>query len=164
MIITAIDPSGNFDEGKGTTGIIVAKWNKGQKWPTIEKLVSIKAIKYKSKQAYYNDILYFIPFSNVVVIEDFTLRPNVAKSLKGSILETVRLIAILETKCREFGLKCILQQAAHAKAKWTNKLLLNHKLIKKHGNGFMINEKKIDKHILDALRHLLYFIKKKKPK
>ena len=54
--IIALDPSGNFEEGKGTTGCclfsaekkdIISTWN-------------IRASKYKSKEEYWNAHLHYL--------------------------------------------------------------------------------------------------------
>ena len=157
MIVTSIDPAGNFKEGKGSTGIVITKYIHRKKWPLIAKVTTIRAKDYQTKAEYYNAILFYIPFSKVVVCESFTLYGSKASALVGSQLETVQLIGIIEQQCNTLGIQFVSQTAAQAKSRWTNQLLLNHRIVEKKGNGFAIRDKMLNRHTLDALRHALLF-------
>src|ERR1700741_913802 len=87
MKILSLDPSGNYNEGKGTTGF--AKRLDGS-----VKLGYIKATDYNSREAYWfaHRELFEKTFPDVLVIESYRLFGHKAKQQSGSSLETPMLI------------------------------------------------------------------------
>ena len=92
MKILAIDPSGNFTEGKGTTG-----------WSLLDENLKIitcgqkLAIEYTKKEEYWKDILALITElkPDILVVEDFLLYASKSNSQINSRFETPKLIGII---------------------------------------------------------------------
>ena len=156
MIVLAIDPSGNFTEGKGTTG-----------WAAFTKdsLIFCGQIKAESEcftnqHEYYNRHIELIKTINptIVVLEDFKLYANKANSQINSRFETPKLIGILELYCYNNNIPVFLQSANEVKERWSDNILVNKKLVEQKGNKFYACGSITSDHIRDAIRHGMHFI------
>lgn len=159
--ILAIDPSGNFEEGKGTTGTCL--FNTIEK--RIEHFQDIHASAYNSKEEYWQAHLKFIgeiirSYEDVfIVIEDFTLDPRRAMQQSHSKMETPKLIGILQLYCKQ---KCVpykMQRAVEVKNRWADHILEFKKyIIKKNRMYYLPNATKpISRHCKDAIRHAVHY-------
>jgi hypothetical protein len=97
--ILAIDPSGNFTEGKGKTGFVLFM-ESGAEGNTF-KFGTLKAEDYATRVEYWYDIAILIAVEkpNTLIVEDYRLYNTAsvsAASQSFSQLETPRLLGILE--------------------------------------------------------------------
>lgn len=146
--IIALDPSGNFTNGSGGTGVAIYSDAYIYEFTTWAK-------HYETKDAYYGRIkehlekIFFKPA--LVVIEDFRLQTGKAKAQSNQTMETSELIGKIEEWCRQLGLTCVRQQNT-VKARWKDELMM--KELKELG----FEDKPSSRHSKDALRHLLHAI------
>lgn len=172
--VLAFDPSGNFNEGKGTTGWVLIQIMPGNK---TEKLVArgiIKATDYKSQEDYWNAHIDLLDYNIkrhkknlMVVIEDYILYENRTDSQINSQFETCRLIGILQWFCWKNNQKYILETASQVKSRWSDYILSERGVTFMAGNKHIHAETGLvlNIHVRDALRHALHFIYcKNKPK
>lgn len=154
MKILSFDPSGNFIEGKGTTGWAYAEDNE-----EVTMIGEIKSIEFSTTEEYWNKhtslIKDFKP--NYVVIEGYRLynhRGKEASIQANSTLETPQLIGVLRHYCWLCGIPATIQYASQVKSRWSDKVLQAKGILDKR-NRF--KGEQTNKHKRDALRHLLHF-------
>lgn len=161
MIILAIDPSGSFKEGKGTTGwVLLSKGN-------LLKFGDIKAIDYHNRGDYWRAITDLIAryTVDVVVLEQYRLYSNKAESQINSEMETSKLLGYLEMILQDYNKKYELQMASQVKRRFNNKILVYKGYIEKSGkNRYSVRGTHISGHAIDALRHALYYNTKERIK
>ncbi len=144
--------SGDFShKGKGHTGIIYLEYDKTNK--VILKAIpkTIKASKYDSKQDYYKAIMKVIDRvpHMFLVVEDYRAMTRNATS------ETSELIGVIEYK----NPKLFKQKNTEIKqARYSDTNLVNREILGKKGRNYIINNRGLDGHGRDALRHALAFI------
>lgn len=159
--ILAIDPSGNFKEGYGTTG-----------WVLIDskcKLIDrgyIKASEYKCAEEYWNAHLNLIKAYNkrfkslIVVIEEYRLYKERALNQTNSLMETPRVIGLMQWLCWTLNQPYTTQLASAVKQRWSDGILYQEKYLKKRKNMiYHVNSglsMKSD-HVRDAFRHALHY-------
>lgn len=158
--ILAIDPSGNWFEGKGTTGFCFMK-------PTKQEFEfdSITASDYQCQDAYWSAHLDIIEkwrkkcgTSFIVVMEDYILYANKAESQINSHLETPKLIGVIQHYCYQKRIPLYMEPACAVKSRWSNVILEHRGYIKRTGNSYKTsNGVLINRHCLDALRHAVHF-------
>ena len=159
--ILSIDPSGNFHEGKGTTGLCIlnASTNK------IRMTKSISAKSYNTQEEYRDAILIFIAKavkrykSLVIVMEDYLLYKHKAETQINSKMETPKLIGVIQYYCWCNKIALSLQPAHMVKNRWCDEILEHKGYIKKRGGCFIVPDTKelIDRHAKDAIRHAVHF-------
>lgn len=161
--ILAIDPSGNWHEGKGTTGWVLMNYK--------EKLIAsgqISANDYRCPEEYWNEHVKLIERNQlkygdslIVVIEDFRLYSNKAKNQTNSQMETCRLIGVLQWICWKLKQPYSLQLASSVKHRWSDDLLLREHILFKDRYGLVHTDSgkpmKVE-HIRDAFRHAIHYI------
>ncbi len=159
--ILAIDPSGNFIEGKGTTGwvLLTAK----------EELLSygwISAEDYNCAEEYWDKHIELIKSFNkqfnklIVVIEDYILYKNRSKNQTNSKIETCRLIGVLQHYCWRIRQDYTMQLAASVKQRWSDDILLHEKIICRIKSKLIHTQsgKSLNLiHVRDAFRHAIHF-------
>lgn len=158
-----VDPSGSFNEGKGHTGIACIS---DMNWDTLT-IESISASHYSSRHEYWkaiaSSIVSRITLDTYVIIESFMIR-NVGYVI-GKMPETIQLIGYLSFILEEYGIPYTFQTPSQAKSRFKDTMLptfipnLTHK-----SNRYYLNNKIINDHVRDALKHLLYFNTYKKGK
>lgn len=153
--ILAIDPSGNFNEGKGTTGWALLSSDK-----TIISCGQKLAEHYDNKFDYWNSVLDLIRNFKIdyVVIEDFLLYEESSKTQIYSRFETPKLIGLLESLCNEMHIPYILQRAVDVKKRWSDEILVNKNYVQKVNNRYFAGGVMVSEHIRDAIRHGIHFI------
>lgn len=159
--IFGVDPSGNFKEGKGTTGF--ALFNSLDKCTMYTHFISAKTCG--SQEQYWQEILDYVvqthknfPDSQVV-IEDYVLYQDKALQQSYSELETARLIGALIMHCMAHKIPYSLQQASLVKKRWANHILVHKKYLDCHNKRHYIPNSKIfvNRHCIDALRHAVHY-------
>ena len=159
--ILALDPSGNFEEGKGTTGICVFNCKENH----IAQLADICAGAFDSKEAYWQAHISYIQYvkknlSNIVVIiEDFTLDPRRAMQQSHSKMETPKLIGILQLYCKQNNIPYKMQRAVDVKNRWADRILEYKKYIVKKNRMYYlpVSKRPISRHCKDAIRHAVHY-------
>jgi hypothetical protein len=158
MLVLAIDPSGSYFEGKGTTG-----------WAIIDsetkKLVnygSVRAADYSTVNFYYQAVGALIKPNMKVVIEEYLLYANKAKQQINSKMETSKLIGYLQMRCYELNVQYSMQLAGEVVKRWADHILV-HKGIIKQANGKLRNlyyalGRITNDHERDAMRHAMHYI------
>ena len=156
-MVLAIDPSGNFKEGKGTSGLVLGT---NEKNFVLKSLITIKAKHFITQEQYYQAIENHIknPLVKVVVIEDFILYGSKAPALTGSRLETSKLIGRLEAFALRLNKKVVLQTASRAKSRWPNDLMARHNFIIIKGKRKYYQNILLNRHTLDAFKHFLFYV------
>lgn len=155
--IVAIDPSGNFENGQGGTGVAYYSETPSGKTFFHE---TVWAKNYVSKAEYYKAIenciesfvLTISQDQTLVVIEDFRIQAGNAKKTSNQTMETSELIGRLESKLDDMGVKHKRQQNV-VKSRWPNQLLIKELT----EMGFDTPKFK-SPHERDATRHLLQAI------
>lgn len=159
--ILAIDPSGNFEEGKGTTGTCVFSCIENK----ITALKDISAKNYINKESYWQAHIEYLKevtetFSNtLIVIEDFTLDPRRAMQQSHSKMETPKLIGILQLYCRQNNIPYKMQRAVEVKNRWADHILEYKGYIVKRNRMYYLPLAKypMSRHCKDAIRHAVHF-------
>jgi len=169
-LVIAIDPSGSFSEGKGTTGL-------ARLLLVEDEIIRIEtdyleAKNFSSATAYWSSHLKYIAeqiedYGSVhVVMEDYRIYGGKAKSQINSSMETVRLIGIIQMYLADMKIPCTLQMAVEAKTRWTNEILVHKGFIVPEGRpgqfALAVGRKHLNKHCMDALRHGVHYITFKK--
>jgi hypothetical protein len=170
MKIIALDPSGSFNFGNGTTG-----------WCIIEKETEeiletgmIKAKDFETKEEYFKETLNLIKNKNcqILIIENFILYEKKAATLFNQELETSELIGYLYMSAQENGILQVVKQNAiliKTRLKEENVFLglvnrkqeqIYFKKNKKGASQWYWKNKRISKHILDSIKHAFYYLTK----
>ncbi len=162
--ILGLDPSGNFEEGKGTTGVCLAAASTKQKPFTIIKSETIKASSYKTKEEYWQAHIklvakYATLYKDlIVVVEDFTLNPRRALQQSHSKMETSKLIGVLQMACAEHNWQIKMQLPVEAKSRWADSILEHKRIIKRVSRGHISSlGYPISRHEKDAIRHAVHY-------
>lgn len=161
MRTIAIDPSGNFEEGKGHTGIAIID---DCDWENV-KVLSISAKDFPSRHSYWWNIIHTIGRNSKlgetqVVIESYVTRMNGFTIGKQS--ETAMLIGVIVYRCETLEIPYTFQAPSAAKSRFKDELLPKYypKLVLDTSTGknrYLYDGKIISDHIRDAMKHLLYF-------
>lgn len=160
--VVAVDPSGNYVNGYGHTGIACMTLYDGvPKWDSV-KVISINAKNYISRFAYWNAIISTIEaeteVGDTVVVEKYVVR-NTGFTL-GKSPETAMLLGALLYKLEETdpSLRFVEQTPAQAKRRFTDATLeaTFPTLTKNEDGRWFLNGKPCNEHCRDALRHLAY--------
>jgi hypothetical protein len=157
--ILGLDPSGNWNEGKGTTGYSLLDENL-----EVIELGELKAKDYKSQQDYWQAHIDLIDRlgdnQTVLVIEDYILYANKADSQIGSKMETPQLLGVLKYFSNIECIDTVFQPAHMVKNRWDDPIL-EHKgyLMKTKNNRYLLLPvgTTTNGHMRDALRHALHY-------
>lgn len=154
----SFDPSGNFVEGKGTTGFAIAV----NDLPI--EVGRIAATDYKKAVEYWKAHVDFIrkvkPDS--MVMEGYRLynhKGMAAASQANSILETPQLIGIVTLTAYSLQIPLKIQFAKDVKTRWSDDVLINKGILEKNGRYLNFKGKPTVTHERDALRHLMHYIR-----
>lgn len=160
--ILAIDPSGNFNEGHGTTGWVLLDHNEN----LIEKGF-IAAKHYKCPEEYWNAhknlIEHFYKKHRheiIIVMEEYVLYRERSNSQTNSKMETCRLIGLLQWYCWSINQPYSMQLAVSVKDRWSNELLLREHIFYKDKGKMIHTQSGIplnSPHIRDAFRHAIHY-------
>lgn len=157
--ILAFDPSGNYNEGKGTTGYCIFDISKN----AIIRVGYLTANDFSSMESYWNEHITLLlnvvkEYGNVlVVIEDYLLYAHKKDNQINSRFETPKLIGVLQYTCSINNIDYIMQTASSVKTRWTDDILVYKGYVTKSGNGLrLLNGQTINRHIKDAIRHAVH--------
>lgn len=155
--VLAIDPSGNFHEGKGTTGYCLLDANENK----IIEYGYIPSSDFDSIESYWYAHIKLLnrlcTKSTMLVIEDYLLYGSKKDNQINSRMETPKLIGALQLHCYKEHIDYILQPASEVKNRWTDEILDHKGYFCIVGTGTKINGKYISKHTKDAIRHAVHF-------
>ena len=155
--ILSLDPSGNYNEGKGTTGwcLFDTETNK------IAKFGAIKAFKFTSLEEYWTAHIRLLDdlagYRYTLVIEDYMLYANRATSQINSRFETPKLIGVIQYECFHRGIHVAFQTASAVKLRWTDAILVHKNLIQEREGSHWIGEIKLSDHTKDSIRHAIHY-------
>lgn len=158
MLVLAIDPSGSYYEGKGTTGWAIFDSDTR----SLLDYGNIKAADYTTVNDYYTAVSKLIKPGMRVVIEEFLLYASKAKQQINSKMETSKLIGYLQMYCFSHNIPYTMQLAGEVVRRWSDTILV-HKGIIKQANGKLRNiyyalGRITNDHERDAMRHAMHYI------
>ena len=158
--ILALDPSGAYMEGKGTTGWCILN----AATHIIELTGTITAVNYKSDVEYWDAHLDMIRLFDgtyeglAIVMEDYLLYAAKAEAHINSRFETSQLIGVIKHYAYKKGIPIYIQRATDVKNRWSNKVLLYKNIIKKRGKHMVTHTGySVCRHELDAVRHAVHY-------
>lgn len=160
--IISLDPSGAYEEGKGTTGWCVFNASDNK----IYNAGAIFATNHATRFGYYDAHIALLRKwykrygdSMCVVIEDYRLYKNKASKHINSRMETCKLIGVLQYFCEAMQIPMYLQLASLVKTRWANNILQHKGYIITYKRKYMLPDKKteVNKHTLDSIRHAVHF-------
>lgn len=160
----ALDPSGAFFEGKGTTGVCFFEMDSKK----IQWVEEIRAKDFLGMEEYWDahcqlilDTLrhYKLPRSELtIVIEDYLLYANKAEEQTNSRMETPKLIGVLQHFCWKEGIPYFMQAAARVVKRWSDEVLIHKGYLKAKGKSAVLSDGSyINKHKRDAIRHAIHY-------
>lgn len=168
MIVLVIDPSGNYEEGKGTTGYAVFRVT-GDEFVLTEK-GSLCAKDYESRYLYWSSMARkFVGVINpdFVVIEDYRLyntRAMGAQTQSFSLMETPRFIGYLEMRfIEERCIHPIFQMAKDTKP-YEDDIMIKLGIFEKKGKLIYYNGVKTNDHERMAIKHFYCWFDRRKKK
>lgn len=160
--ILAFDPSGSFDEGKGTTGFVLMN----HKEELLERGY-IPATDYKRPEEYWNNHIVVLKKYHdlyeddlIVVIEQYVLYKDRAASQTNSQMETCRLIGLMQWWCWKHHQPYVLQLASQVKQRWSDEILLRDGIIYRSGKKLFHTQSNLGlslSHTRDAFRHAQHY-------
>lgn len=156
MKILSFDPSGNWKEGKGTTGICIMETGK----PT--RLSELKASDYESDVEYWaaHEDLILLEFPTQIVCEGYKLYNHRGKSASiqaNSELETPQLIGIIKLVAYRMNIPLQIQFASEVKNRWSDSVLTKLNYLDQRGSRFYFKGQLTNLHQRDSLRHCIHF-------
>jgi len=158
-VILGVDASGNFIEGKGTTGLALVR--NGE----IVEVDDVKAKGYKSREEYwhaiFNKIINLIRGEyGIVVCEEYRLyhhKGQRAESQAHSILETPQFIGALTYNMWNCCIPVVFQSAAQVKTRWKDEILVKKGFLQQKGSNYYFKNIRTNLHMRDAIRHALHY-------
>lgn len=158
MRILSLDISGNFHEGKGTTGVCKLY---GVKTDNIY-LGEIKAEDYRTQVQYWraHETLIHSIKPDYLVVEGYKLYNHKGKSASmqsNSNLETPQLLGAIKMMAHRMGIPLTIQYASDIKTRWSEDVLVRLGYLEKKGKYYYHNGKLTSTHKRDALKHALHF-------
>lgn len=161
--ILALDPSGSFYEGKGTTGWCVFDTQNN----ILLACGSLFAKDYTCAEAYWQSVIdiidYWIKINNqqtMLVCEDYLLYASKLSDQINSRMETCKLIGAIQLHCYTHSIHYYMQTASEVKNRWSNKILEHKGYIKPYRRSYVPTSGITDTythHTLDAIRHAVHY-------
>jgi hypothetical protein len=160
--VLALDPSGNYNEGKGTTGMCL--FDTSLMKTTF--ITDLRAKDFNCIEGYWNGIIQLVlkfytkARGNLcLIIEDYLLYSNRIDSQINSRLETPKLIGALQYTCYIKHIYYTLQLASEVKLRWEDSILKHKGYIEKRGKLYYLPQTNriLNVHCRDALRHAVHY-------
>jgi len=169
--ILAIDPSGAYLEGTGTSGICYFN-------ALTDRIIQsdcLLATDYDKPTSYWRAHKQFIEWAHeqtpgqlAIVIEDYLIYASRADTHINSHMETSQLIGYLKVCCDEMDIPVTMQPAHEVKSRWANGILMHKGYIFRDGRHFAcetaLGVKPVCIHEIDAIRHAIHYSKFKNVK
>lgn len=155
--IISFDPSGNFKEGKGVTGICYVEDNE------VVMLGELKASLFKTAEAYWlaHNVLIAQWEPDYMVMEGFKLYGSKKNEQVNSELETPQIIGVIKVFCYENDIPLAVQFASEVKTRWSDEVLFQKGILNKKGARYLWKGQETSNHKRDSLRHALHFMRYK---
>lgn len=161
-VILAIDPSGNFYEGKGHTGLA---W-----FVDSVKEVDIRTVNAKdfsSRIDYWEEIKQHIESLRSIMKEGHTVHVVMEKYVTrsngfttGKVSETAMLIGVLIYFCEKYNIPYTMQTPSQAKKRYSDEALCKvYPMLENKKGRIYFKGKRTNDHERDALRHLAFYKK-----
>ena len=158
--LLAIDPSGAYTEGKGTTG-----------WCLLNaKLGIFKETGFISAKAYRSDVEYWAAhlklidtmakqYDLAIIVEDYLLYAHKMECQINSRFETSQMIGVIKYHAWRYDLPFYTQPAFEVKSRWNNNILLRKGILKQYKRRMFLTDSNqpVCKHELDAIRHAMHY-------
>lgn len=155
-MIISIDPSGNYFEGKGVSGICYAD-DDGK----LMNVDEISAKKYASPEAYWDAHLDLFRISKggslEVVMEGFRLYSHKKNEQVNSQFETPQVIGVIRHWCYWNAVPLKIQFASEVKTRWSDTVLEAKGIIEVKSKRRYFNGQVLNNHKVDAIRHMLHY-------
>jgi hypothetical protein len=158
--ILALDPSGSYEEGKGTTGWCI--WD-DDKYLTAA-VGEICAVDYDSQISFWKAVLLLLECKalnekTAVPIEDYLLYAHKADTQINSHMETCQLIGILKYFCAQHHIPYRMQPASEVKLRWEDDVLIRKGIVVVKGRELVTAKTGLSmtRHTMDALRHAVHY-------
>jgi hypothetical protein len=157
MKVLSFDPSGNYNEGKGTTGWAVFEDG------NLTEFGTISASDFTTQEGYWyeHEALIAIKQPNIVVCESYKLFASKQKAQTWSQMETPQLIGYLRMMCWKRRIKIVFQDPSD-KVRVNDNVLVKEGLFEKKGSHHYCMNKPTNLHVRDAIRHGVFFNKYRK--
>ncbi len=158
--ILGIDPSGSYNEGKGTTGWCILDNNN-----KVLETNTLIAGYFKSANAYWQAHINLIDAmrtkygpSLALSVEDYLLYESRAQAQVNSHMETVQLIGIIKHHCYVNNLPLYMRPAVAVKKRWSDAILAHKGILLKSGRRYVLPETYLPtcEHQRDAIRHAVH--------
>jgi hypothetical protein len=150
-LVLSIDPSGNFVDGKGHTGLVLAEVS--DNGFVIRHKETIRADKFDTRVEYWRAHMDALdPELDLVIIEDFMLYPHIKQGF--SYMETPRLLGVLEMQADLFDIPLVFQRAVDISA-LSDEVLINRGVLEKRKNRLWHKNHIYNDHERSALKHFL---------
>ena len=154
--VLCLDPSGAFQEGKGTSGWVLFEKNIPTQFGAIYAAEFDSAFKYwRTHTGLIHDMDR--RYGIAVVVEDYLLYANEIQSQINSRMETCQLLGVLKYYCGDHDINIFTQRASEVKQRWSDHVLLAKGILTKPSNRLLLNGLPTQEHIRDALRHGMHF-------
>ena len=157
--IISLDISGNFNEGKGTSGVCLFSIEENR----IIDVFTISAFYSECAEQYWSEHIdmlnkYKIKYGDELCVrcEDFLLYQHKANNQIQSRFETPQLIGIIKYWCYITNTKLFIRSASTVKNRWTDDILIKKGYIAKESNSLVplgCDKHKLTCHEVDAIRH-----------
>lgn len=160
--ILALDPSGSFHEGKGTSGYCILE--------TISNRITITGNLYAKDylkieqywQAHVNLINEYKKRYEerlIIILEDYILYGHKTHNQINSRMETSKLISIIQYHCFIYNIPYYMQLATEVKNRWSDEILHHKGYLIKYKNKLVLpySHRYIDAHCKDAIRHAVHY-------
>lgn len=155
--VLAMDPSGSYKEGLGTTGWCLYD----QQTKKIVKFGYLYAGNFDCQFQYWDAHIKLIDsmtgYHPDIVIEDYLLYGTRADAQINSRLETPQLLGIIKYETWKRGMFIYIQTAMQVKTRWDDNVLVHKGLIRKEKNSYYIGEMLLSNHIKDSIRHAIHY-------
>lgn len=160
--IIGIDPSGAFNEGKGTTGLAVLDTATNN----ITYTGWIAAVNFPSLEAYFDAHIEWLKdcvhrYQDIVIsIEDYILYADHAAAHTNTHLETSQLLGLIKWWCYKNDIPYTIRPAAAVKTRFSNAVLIREGYVFELPGGKLYTKVRtsryLSNHELDAIRHAAY--------
>ena len=158
-LVLSLDPSGNFVDGKGHTGLVLAEVYDDFTFKVKFK-DTIRADKFDTRIEYWKAHMDALdPELNLVVMEDFLLYPAVNQGF--SYMETPRLLGVLEMQADLFDIPIVFQRAINIAA-LKEEVLISRGILEKRKGRYWHDGRIYNDHERSALKHLIIWLNKEK--